>query len=371
MEKDVKVVAFYLPQFHEIPENNEWWGKGFTEWTNVKKATPLYEGHEQPRVPLDGNYYDLSCEDTLKWQVDLANKYNIYGFCIYQYWFSGKRLLEKPLEMLLKNKDLNIHFCISWANESWTNAWEGSNQRVLIEQRYGDREEWIEHFNYLLPFFKDERYIYQDGKPLFVIYRPDLINCLDEMIDCWNELAEKNGLEGICFAYQHHKNYFYSKHNMKLQYGIEYQPGFAQLAGDKGINRLKRKINVKLGEISERCFKGYFGVKRKQVAQKSYDSIWDTIINDKHDIKNMYPGIFVNWDNTPRHGVNGLVISDATPQKFYQYFLKYLKKVKNEYSTELLFVFAWNEWAEGGYLEPDELNGYGYLEAIKRALEEA
>ncbi|RRQ78488.1 glycoside hydrolase family 99-like domain-containing protein, partial [Enterococcus faecium] len=198
----MRVIAFYLPQFHEIPENNEWWGEGFTEWTNVKTARPLYSGHYQPREPINDNYYDLLNDDVKEWQVSIAKKNGIYGFCFYHYWFDGKMLLEKPVEQFLKNKNLDINFCLSWANEPWTKAWVSKNDSILIEQNYGNEENWEKHFDYLLPFFKDSRYICNDGKPLFVIYRPEQIGCLNEMLDYWQILAKKNGLAGIDFAYQ-------------------------------------------------------------------------------------------------------------------------------------------------------------------------
>ena len=189
----VRTIALYLPQFHEIPENNEWWGHGFTEWVNVKKAVPLFEGHQQPRIPLDNNYYDLSDVNVMRWQTELAKKYGIYGFCFYHYWFNGKKLLEKPVDNYLEAKDIDFPFCICWANEHWTNKWATENDRVLIEQKYGGREQWKEHFDYLLPFFKDSRYIYQDGKPLFVLYRPELVTRRREMLEYWNQLALENG----------------------------------------------------------------------------------------------------------------------------------------------------------------------------------
>ena len=168
----MKLITFYLPQFHTFPENDEFWGKGFTEWTNVKKARPLYKGHYEPRVPLDDNYYDLTNPKTFEWQVDLAKKYGVYGFCFYHYWFSGKILMQKPMEMFLRNKNLSLHYCISWANETWSRRWNGKEEDILIKQEHGTEREWIEHFNYLLKFFKDDRYIKIDGYPLFILYKP-------------------------------------------------------------------------------------------------------------------------------------------------------------------------------------------------------
>ena len=167
----MRIIAFYLPQFHSIPENDEWWGEGFTEWANMKAAKSLFEGHNQPRIPLNNNYYNLLDDSTMEWQVDLAKKYGVYGFCFYHYWFDGRMLLQKPMENMLKNQNINFPYCISWANEAWTNAWKSDeNARTLIAQRYGNTKEWKEHFDYLLQFFMDENYIKEDGKPLFIMY---------------------------------------------------------------------------------------------------------------------------------------------------------------------------------------------------------
>ena len=164
----MKIIALYLPQFHEIPENNEWWGKGFTEWTNVKTAKPSFKGQYQPRIPLNNNYYNLTDVRAQEWQAKLAKEYGIYGFCYYHYWFEGKMLLEKPAEIMLKNLSVDMPFCFCWANHTWLRAWADKSNRTLIKQTYGTEEDWINHFNYLLPFFKDERYIKEDGKPIMV-----------------------------------------------------------------------------------------------------------------------------------------------------------------------------------------------------------
>ena len=177
----MKVIAFYLPQFHEIAENNEWWGEGFTEWVNVKNAKPLTKNHNQPHVPLNNNYYNLLNDDVKKWQIDLAKEYGIYGFCMYHYWFNGHLLLEKPVEQFLKNKELDFPFCLCWANENWTNVWAAEGNKILISQTYGDQEEWERHFEYFLPFFKDNRYIKEDGCPLLVIYKPDIMENMNEI----------------------------------------------------------------------------------------------------------------------------------------------------------------------------------------------
>ena len=192
-----KIIAFYLPQYHTIPENDKWWGEGFTEWTNTRKAKPLFKGHQQPKTPLNDNYYCLLDKETQEWQAELAQENGVYGFCYYHYWFNGKMLLEKPMEIMLKNENITLPFCISWANEPWARTWDGKDKEVLMPQSYGDEKEWKKHFDYLLQFFKDKRYIKIDNKPIFLIYRTSSIPNCEKMVDYWNNLCKENGFEGL------------------------------------------------------------------------------------------------------------------------------------------------------------------------------
>lgn len=195
----VRILALYLPQFHSIPENDKWWGRGYTEWTAVKNAPPLFANHYQPRIPLDNNYYDLSDNSgkTWFWQAELARKFGIYGFCIYHYWFEGKQLLERPMEILRDHKEIDINYCICWANETWSRNWYAQERTVLVEQRYGDESAWIKHFEYLNTFFRDKRYIKIDNKPVINIYHSQEITCFKEMLECWNRLAIQEGYAGV------------------------------------------------------------------------------------------------------------------------------------------------------------------------------
>lgn len=371
----MKIIAFYLPQFHCIPENDQWWGEGFTEWTNVKNAEPLFSGHNQPRVPLNKNYYNLLNHDTMRWQVDLANRYGIYGFCMYHYWFDGKMLLEKPVDAFLEDKSLKTHYCLCWANEHWTNAWAAKNPKVLIEQKYGGKKEWKEHFEYFLNHFKDERYIKEDNKPLLVIYRPELIDCLKDMMDYWNILAKENGFSGINYAYQHVSYTLSPKCDESLfTYAIEYQPNCAQTfmeldGGSTTFKKIKKQIVI---FFEDKLHLDLREAKKKMSPLKhfSYDDIWKFILNMSPRNEKCIPGAFVNWDNTPRRKNAGFVIDGATPQKFKKYLKNQIKRAKNLYKKDMIFVFSWNEWAEGGYLEPDEHDKYGYLEAVRQALDE-
>lgn len=368
----MKILAYYLPQFHEIPENNKWWGKGFTEWTNVKKAKPLFEGHNIPRVPLNDNYYNLTKPETQKWQVELAKKYGVYGFCMYHYWFNGHMLLEKPINQYLENKDLNLPFCFSWANEYWTNGWVSSENKILMAHDNNDEQDWVDHFNYFLPFFKDDRYIKIDGRPLLILYFPNILQKCNEMIECWRKLAVENGFKGLEILYQKAMTHFdKSFDKSKFDGGIEFQPGYSLVKRSSSAKRLYSNLRFKMVNFLKLKF-GISFKKRENVQEKhiSYDEIWQEILNTKPDNPRMYPGAFVDWDNTPRKGTRGSLYDGVTPQKFQNYLSKQIRRARDVYHKDYLFFFAWNEWGESGYLEPDTKWEYGFLEAIRNALNE-
>lgn len=365
----MKILALYLPQFHAIPENDEWWGKGFTEWVNVKKARPLFEGHYQPRIPLNENYYNLLDNSVKKWQIDLAKEHGIYGFCVYHYWFCGKKLLEKPMEQYLADKSLDFPFCFCWANEHWSNAWVSGENKILMAQNFEDREDWDNHFYYMLPFFQDERYIKEDGKPLYVIYLPNIIGPLNEMIDRWQELAKQNGLPGIKFISQ--SPFWHLDNNAdksRFDYSIEFQPSMINHLekGKQGAKWVRWK--TKLSLFLQNKLHIYVKLPKKKVHRSCYDDKWKQVLAIHPQNDSCIPGAFVDWDNTPRKGERGDVYVGASPEKFKHYFDLQVKHVKREYKTDWLVMFAWNEWAEGGILEPTERYGTGYLEAIRDVL---
>lgn len=368
----MKTIAFYLPQFHAIPENDMMWGNGFTEWDNMKNAKALYEEHYQPGIPLNNNYYNLLDEKTLKWQVDLAKDNNIYGFCMYHYWFDGKLLLEKPVEMFLNDKKLDINYCICWANEPWTKAWVSKSDEVLYEQVYGNEENWETHFQYLLPFFQDKRYIKEDNKPLFVIYRPEQINCLNEMLDYFDNRAKENGFDGMVFAYQQIAfDLQKDKDDSRFKYNIEYEPAYSMhdirnenLAHNKLFNIGKKVDKIWMRVFDSTLSEHYL----KKVRRMNYDQLWKANINRMPKSSKNVAGVFVDWDNTPRRGTKGIVVDGANPQKFKKYFKEKVEMIKKYYSSDYIFIFAWNEWAEGGYLEPDKRYKDKYLKAIKEVL---
>lgn len=315
-------------------------------------------------------------DDVKIWQADLAKKYGVYGFCYYHYWFDGKLLLEKPMEQMLENKKVDIPFCICWANEPWTRAWVGET-KTLIPQKYGSKKEWKEHFDYLLPFFKDPRYILDEGKPLVVIYRPEIIDVLNDMLDYWNELAKNAGFEGLKFAYQSAgmdelpKN---KRNDSRFDYDIEFQPAYAFTKLNKNTLPVLRKIKKVVSDFVEKrtglTLRFIGSGKVAALNRVDYDKAWETILNTTPESIINVPGAFVDWDNTPRHGERGRVYIGKTPEKFEKYLSEQIRRAKNVYHKDMIFMYAWNEWAEGGYLEPDQTSGYAYLEAIKKALDE-
>ena len=370
-----KIIAFYLPQYHTIPENDKWWGKGFTEWTNVKKAKPLFTGHDQPRVPLNNNYYNLLDDDVKIWQANLAKKYGVFGFCYYHYWFKdGKQLLEKPAEQMLNNQNVDLPFCFCWANENWSRNWDGGNQEIIMEQNYGNQKDWELHFQYLLKFFKDDRYITVDGKPLFVIYKPDLIADLYQMVNYFKSRAKQEGFPGVCFAFQfptYFSDIFYR--DDIFDYMIEFEPVFSRSNIQRSQSKKVEVMRKIFGEnfISQyrkrKGIKGYNYNKPRYLSMFFYDEAWDNILNQQWD-KKIIPGTFVDWDNTPRNK-HGAMYTGFTIEKFEKNMSLLIKKAR-ENNKNMIFINAWNEWGEGSYLEPDEKYGYKKLEAIKKALEE-
>lgn len=366
MKKSPKIMAFYLPQYHEIPENNQWWGEGFTEWTNTKKAKPLFKGHYQPRTPYNDYYYNLLDKKSLQWQADLMKKYNVYGLCMYHYWFNGKKLLEKPMEILLDNKDIDLNYCMCWANETWARTWDGKEKDILIKQEYGDKEDWIKHLEYMMKFFNDKRYIKDNGRPVLVIYKTQLIPQINEMVKCWQEYLKKNNMPKIKIV-----EIFNAKQNKcycnESEAYIEFEPNYtwSKEREENGIIKYgysKLKIHSKKILNMKKPPKIFLDI-------KYYDKVWNSILNRKREIngREVYLGAFVNWDNTARKGYNATITQGSTPEKFSKYLSKQYKIATEVTNSEYIFINAWNEWAEGTYLEPDKKYKYGYLEAVKKA----
>lgn len=353
----MKVITMYLPQFHRVKENDEWWEPGYTEWTAVKSAQKQFEEHEQPRVPLNRDYYNLLERDVMQRQATLMQKYGVDGQCFYHYWFKdGRRILEKPAENLLRWKDINMPFCFCWANETWARSWSAIKQKtswndsynakqndptdgILLPQDYGTELEWMEHFQYLLPFFRDERYIQIENKPVFLIYKSAIIPRLEEMAVLWNELAIQNGFDGIYLIAENTNDNAASIISQKIVY--EPNAVFAMLCAKNGLHS------------------GSLGL-------YDYDDFWNLMLDYQDADSTTIHEAVVGFDDTPRRGQRGIVVKGQTPQKFREYFTRLLAKNHN---NELVFLNAWNEWGEGMYLEPDEKSQYAYLEGINYAKE--
>lgn len=375
----MKFIAFYLPQFHSFPENDAWWGKGFTEWTNTKKAKPLFKGHYQPHTPLHNNYYDLTNPDVMYNQVKMAKEYGIYGFCFYHYWFEdGKKLMEKPVEKFLADKNLDMPFCLSWANEAWTRRWDGGEKDIIMPQKYGDAKDWERHFKYLLPYLKDDRYITVNGKPLVIIYKPGDIPNLEDMLNLWDNLACCNGLNGLCFFAQGTgfcaNEYLVGKDTIFDGY-IMYEPGFTYnlITVRTALKHLFSNPRNFARQLSVYCSYSVPKVFKKIIMGKNYiskcrtDLLWKSILSRKPK-KNFYLGAFATWDNSSRCGKRARIATEFTVEKYKKFINMLVKKAKVEYGNDFIFYTAWNEWAEGAHLEPDEKYGYAYLEGVKEAL---
>lgn len=355
-----KLFAFYLPQFHQVPENDIWWGEGFTEWTNVKKAKPLFLGHDQPIYPAELGYYDLVTSDIMHRQAQMARSFGVNGFVFYHYWFGdGKTLLEKPILNFLNDKSIDIEFCICWANESWKGTWHGaSSKRMLQEQLYLGKEDYQKHFYFLLPFFKDSRSLKIDGEPVYQVYVPESIPDWDAYKKTFDTLAKEEGLKGIYWIAVKSSNSFepiqfkingivnqnlvninkYHKKNLK---GLLYRYGFSNPIIRK-IFKWPKRIPF---SIIRNCLEDF---------KENYQS-------------DFFPLAIPNWDNTPRTKENGTVYTDCFPQAFKKHLQACINQAnKNiEIDKKIVFIKSWNEWAEGNILEPEVKNGFGYLEAIK------
>lgn len=379
-----RIIALYLPQFHPIPENDQWWGPGFTEWTNVAKAKPLFRGHQQPRIPADLGFYDLRLPETRILQADLAREAGIEGFCYYHYWFgNGRQLLERPFNEVVATGKPDYPFCICWANHTWSNkTWESKStlqkNSVLIRQEYPGREDDIAHFMSLLPAFRDKRYMQVDGKLLFAIYSVFDFPHVDQFISTWRYLAKKHGLPGfhfvgmtpstLTFKINEDGSHTRALPNLKnskdiyesvLRLGFDAVNSFGKRRGEmlyegKWTNLAKtlmRHIGLPTGSQKydyERTVANYFAP----------EDSWE----------NVYPTILPQWDRSPRVASQDGIYVDATPEKFARHIQKAIEIIKDKKNEhQILFLKSWNEWGEGNYVEPDLQYGHGFLDALREA----
>ncbi len=372
MKSEIKFLAYYLPQFHPIPENDKWWGKGFTEWTNVAKAKPLFKGHYQPILPSELGFYDLRVPEVQEAQAELAKEYGIDGFIYYQYWFgNGKMLLEKPAEAMLKNKNVDLPFCFCWANETWKGIWHGlDNPEVLIEQQYEGEEGYIAYFEYLLPFFKDERYIKIDNKPMFHVYQLLEIPDVDVFLSVFNRLAKLNGFDGVYLIATRGTESEYIKNNESI-YGVVGLDVFNQIRYSQKtyfdrtslLGRIENKIYTKIGHTNN------VGQRLKPLIldyKNGVKKLTITINNSK-----IIPCVFPNWDNSARSGKKSMIFKNSDPEVWYLFLKQAVTTLSvNKDNPQFVVIKSWNEWAEGNYLEPDVKFGRKWLEKIKQVKNE-
>lgn len=352
-----KLIALHLPQFHAIPENDEWWGKGFTEWTNVSRAKPSFRRHYQPHLPADLGYYDLRLPEVREAQASLAAEYGIDGFCYYHYWFNGRRLLERPHAEILKSGEPKFPYCLCWANESWSRRWLGEERNLLMEQKHS-LEDDKQHALYLLKSFEDDRYIRVGDRPVFAIYRPDLMPDPSAAVEVYKDTCRKHGVPEpwMIGVDAHRPGSDYTKLGFDATLGFEPQLGvFAPECFRDGASLAKLRNNLSLGIYSSRL-----KVYDEREARRRMAGI--------RRVHPYHPCCFVAWDNTARRGKEGIVYVNGSPELFQESLVSSMERAEAlPEEARIVFVNAWNEWAEGNHLEPDQRNGHAYLEAVRRA----
>jgi lipopolysaccharide biosynthesis protein len=385
MASNPKLIAFYLPQFHPTPHNDEWWGKGFTEWINVVSAKKLFPGHEQPHIPADLGFYDLRLADSRNAQAKLAAEYGIYGFCYYYYRFAKeKEELDYPLKEVLKSGEPNFPFMICWANESWHKKfWKfdktlevGYESKVLIEQTY-DEQDYEDFFYEVLPLFRDKRYIKIRNNPAFIILRPHQFPNVRNFIYKWQELSRREGLEGIHFIGYSNGGSFDNSNLIKImgrQYMLKTNISYdINTLGDMGFSTINLNRQAHVWWHKSILIKFFFYLVRHIFHLPkivSYKRAIKEMIGEEDGLENVYPTIMPNWDHTPRSGHFGGVFVNSTPDLFKEHLLKVLRIICNKpEEDQIAFIKAWNEWGEGNYLEPDIKWGRKYLMAVKEALD--
>ena len=365
-EPAIRAIAFHLPQFHPIPENDEWWGKGFTEWTNVAKARPLFPGHYQPHLPADLGFYDLRVPEARAAQAELAASYGIHGFCYYHYWFHGRRVLERPVNEILTTGEPDFPFCLCWANENWTRRWDGTENLLLLEQRYSEADD-LAHIRALLPFFLDSRYIRVNDRPLFAVYLASKLPDPQRTTDLWRREAERAGLKGLFLIRVESCFQTGDPRTLGFDWALQFQP-HSSMPWDSRVFRSRWWRRHKLG-TGENVFRDnlvfrYEGMVRYSLTEAApkYPRI---------------PCVTPGWDNSPRKKFNAFIFTGSTPELYGKWLSEIvnrqrsLTRERNEKGISpesLVFINAWNEWAEGNHLEPCQRWGHQYLEATRKAL---
>ncbi len=369
--KKLRIIAYYLPQYHPIPENDAWWGKNFTEWTTVKRAKPLFRGHQQPKIPADLGYYDLRQAEIRKTQAALAKKAGIEGFCYWHYWFgNGKELLEQPFREVVQSSDPDFPFCLGWANESWQRKEWGKTynkrNRILIEQLYPGTEDNKLHFESLKQAFTDHRYIKVDGQPVFLIYKPFQFQGIQPFIAQWNKLISETGIA--------HKFYFIAQINNDCDILKAKKLGFDSVT----VNCVRRftqpiyKCGFHLSAFLNILLKAPQNIKRRIFQNPfvlPYSQAIKYITHSAFDVQeDVIPVILPNWDHSPRSGKHNTILTHCSPDLFKKHLKKVFSIVEKK-QNKLIILKSWNEWGEGNYMEPDAQYGHGYLDALKETIQ--
>jgi hypothetical protein len=346
----MEVLALYLPQFHPIPENDRWWGTGFTEWTNVARARPLFRGHVQPHLPADLGFYDLRIADVRESQAELAGRHGVTGFCYWHYWFAGRLLLQRPFEEVLASGSPDFPFCLAWANQSWSGIWHGAPGKVLIEQTYPGVDDDLAHFAYLRRAFEDRRYITVGGRPVFFVYQPAGLPQPARFVEQWQKMAHDAGLGGLYLVATLGESNYRSHVEDGFDAAVHYAFPFRRtLAARVREHMLARGIT-----------KGPRHYPYPAIPADPPPGLGGRI----------FPSVYPNWDNTPRLGRRGVVATGATPERFGAHVRRAIDRANlNPADEQVLVIKSWNEWAEGNYLEPDAEFGMGRLEALAHELD--
>lgn len=360
----VRVLAFYLPQFHPVPENDAWWGRGFTEWTNVTKARPLFRGHYQPHLPSDLGFYDLRVPETREAQADMARQAGIDGFCYYHYWFNGRRLLDRPFNEVLSSGRPDFPFCLCWANENWTRTWDGGDHQILVQQAYSPEDD-RSHINALLPAFKDSRYIRFEGKALMLVYRASQLPVPRQTTDIWREEADRAGVGPLylCRVESFLDESTTSPEELGFDAAVQFLPDWSQLGP-----ALRRRW--KAWGVTRRLRLTSMAYRRHRMFD--YEDVITRMLTRPEPAYRRFPCVTPSWDNTARKANDGMVFRNASPDLYGDWLAKMLERERSRHEDEsLVFVNAWNEWGEGNHLEPCQRWGHAYLDATRTAVDRA
>lgn len=358
--EDIRLIAFYLPQYHPIAENNEWWGSGFTEWRSVAKAEPKFPGHYQPHVPADLGFYDLRLPEARQSQADMARQYGVHGFCYYHYWFNGRRILERPFQEVLASGKPDFPFCLCWANENWTRIWDGGEKNVLLKQNYSNEDD-LAHIRSLLPAFRDERYMRVNGRPILLVYRTDLLPNSKRTSDVWRSEAQKAGIGDLyLIRVESFHSYLVKPEDVGFDASVEFAPDLHHI-GKLQFHGEPYKTMSKVGLFP----KGY---PENKVGK--FKNIVNAMLSTPEPDFVRFRCVSPSWDNSARRCRDAFILTGSSPEIYQEWLEENLRRTKKVYSGDerIVFINAWNEWAEGNHLEPDLQHGRAYLEATRNAL---